>query len=101
MSATLTPRANETAAVHAILESGEYDDAESMAKALVRAVGTELSRRDAFLVVIPDGMFVYGPYWTAGQAQKAWEQQIGSSFAGRGRIAHSFSWEGRKDETTV
>lgn len=96
MSATFTPRATEVAAVQQILEDESYDDAAAMSKAIVRAVGTELSKRDAFLVVVPDGMFVYGPYWTANQAKTAWEKEIGPNFAGGGRIAHSFSWEGRK-----
>lgn len=89
---TLSPRANETETVVALLESDEHTDAASLAKAIVRALGAELARRDAYLIVEPGGSFAYGPYWTEGQARKAWEKEIGPASHGAARIVRSFPW---------
>jgi hypothetical protein len=75
----LIPRSNEVAAVAAILESPEYDDAPSMSKAIVKAVADELLKRDT-VVIVPQGQpFGYGPYWSETQAEKAWTKEIGPS----------------------
>ena len=75
----LIPRSNEVAAVAAILESPDYDDAPSMSKAIVKAVADELLKRDT-VVIVPQGQpFGYGPYWSETQAEKAWTKEIGPS----------------------
>ena len=111
---SIIPRKNETEAAMAILESeiplldGEgnpvvddsgapvlvpaYDDAASRAKALVRAIGTELAKREAYLIIPPDGALAWGPYYTSAQAVRAWEKEIGPATNGAARIARSFPW---------
>ena len=100
---SIIPRKNETEAAVAILEAeiplldGEgnpvvddsgapvlvpaYDDAASMAKALVRAIGTELAKREAYLIIPPDGALAWGPYYTSAQAVRAWEKEMGPAIA--------------------
>lgn len=92
MVVSISPRANETAAVAAVLEDDTHPDAESMAKAVVRALGAELAKRDAYLIVVPDGAFCYGPYFTEAQAVKAWTTQVGPATGGQARIVRSFAW---------
>lgn len=93
-----SPRANETNAVLAILTATDedggplYDDERSMASAIVRALGKEFSHRETFVVYPPDAPFGYGPFWSEKDAERAWTSEIGSSFAGRGRLLRTFPW---------
>lgn len=80
----LTPRANETAAVVAVLTAVDadgnpvYDDETAMAKAAIKALGVELGKRDWY--VMPYGLpgepggVNYGPFATRAEL---------SRFAGR------------------
>ena len=88
----ISPRSNETAAVVEILESGDHDDAASMAKAIVKAVAEQLQRRETFVIFPPDCPFGYGPYWSETDAARAWKKEIGSSFTGQARLLRAFSW---------
>lgn len=87
-----TPRGSEVAAVVAVLESDEFDDAKAMAQAIVRALAKELTLRETYVIVPPDAPFGYGPYWSQKDAEKAWETEIGSSFGRRGRLLRAFPW---------
>lgn len=94
----ISPRANETAAVVAILEDDSHNDARSMAAAIVRAVATELSRRELFVVFPPNAPYGVGPYWTETEAGRAWTKEIGAHFTGDGRLLRTFPWEPKPDE---
>ena len=95
---SLSPRKNETDAVVAILESGAYDDAVDMAKAIVRSLGTELARRETFVVFPPNAPHGHGPFWTQTEAERAWTKEIGAHFSGAGRLLRTFPWEPKADE---
>jgi 2,4-dienoyl-CoA reductase-like NADH-dependent reductase (Old Yellow Enzyme family) len=70
----LTPRKNELDAVIGILESDEYETPAEMARAVVKAVGAELSKRDAFGVAIglrtDSTRLAHGPYFTILEAKR-------------------------------
>ena len=70
----ITPRKNEIAAVEAILNDDSYDDGTAMAKAIVKAVVSELSLRDAYVAGVGypnEGPWLpVGPFWGASDARK-------------------------------
>lgn len=70
----ITPRKNETAAVEAILNSDQYDDATAMAKAIVKAVAGELDKRDKYLVGLgyhgASPHVLVGPFYGEAEATK-------------------------------
>jgi hypothetical protein len=84
---TILPRKNEVEAVLSILESDEYDDAVSMAKQIVKALGAELGRRETFAVTrglaSDDLRVAFGPYYSQGQALK-----VAGAARGIGLVAH-------------
>jgi hypothetical protein len=71
----LTARANEVAAVKAVLLSDEYDDETAMAKACIAALAAELSRRDWYVMPwsLPGegGGVNYGPFATLTELRRA------------------------------
>ncbi|QAY17737.1 hypothetical protein SEA_ASTEN_56 [Streptomyces phage Asten] len=83
----ITPRAQEVNAVVEVLESGEYDDAKSLAKALIKEVAQILAQRDGFALAHTwrDGTagLNFGPFGTEGDAQK-----FGERLGGVGGTAH-------------
>jgi hypothetical protein len=88
----ISPRSNETAAVLAVLESEEFDSAQSMARACVKAVAAELALRDQYIVYPPGSPVGYGPFWSETDAARAWKKEIGSSFDGQARLLRTFAW---------
>ena len=71
---TLLPRKNEVDLVLSILESDDYDDASAMSKAIVKALGAELAKRETFAVsrglASDDFRSAHGPFYSQGQAIK-------------------------------
>lgn len=66
------------AAVVAVLESEEYDDAGAMSRRIVQVVAEELAKRDAYGVGIglktDDLVLPHGPYYTQNDAKRAAKQ---------------------------
>lgn len=71
----MIPRKNEIEEVIKVLESSEYEDSETMAKALIKKVGDLLSLRDTFGVGVAFApaehpFLVIGPCYDKRSAQK-------------------------------
>lgn len=88
----ITPRTDEVKAVIAILESDEHDNAQSMAKALIKEVADMLDMRDWWALAhrfsAQDDGLNWGPYSSPAECQKAAEKHIG---AGEARAVKIFS----------
>ncbi|AOQ27033.1 hypothetical protein SEA_GODPOWER_58 [Streptomyces phage Godpower] len=83
----ITPRAQEVNAVLEIMESDEFEDGKSMAKALIKEVAQILAQRDSFALAHTwqDGTagLNFGPFGTEGDATK-----FGERLGGVGGTAH-------------
>jgi hypothetical protein len=70
-------RKDERAAVAALLESGDYPDADSMAEAVLKVAWEALCARETHAIAIrvdgnPDGpTLLYGPFTDQGSAKRA------------------------------
>lgn len=71
---SISPRANEVQAVVKIMESQDYDTAEQMAAAIVRAVAAELAKRDSLGVAAgfpgEGPVLAVGPFYDSRDVQK-------------------------------
>lgn len=71
---SISPRKNEIDAAITVLQSEEYETPEQMARALVKSISAELSKRDAFGVGIglrTDNLrLAHGPYYTQLEAKR-------------------------------
>ncbi len=95
----LTPRANEVSTVSAILDSDDFETVDDMSRAVVRALGAELSRRETYMIVPGHTPYAYGPYWTVKEAERAWTAHLGPALGGEARLLRSVSWN--RDEGSV
>jgi hypothetical protein len=80
------PRAEEVAAITAILNSDEHDDDKSMAKALLRQAAELIANRETWAVFPSSGVVGHGPYWSSKDAERAWSKGIGETYGSQGRL---------------
>ena len=75
----IAPRGNEIAAIEELLESSEYEDGRSLARAILSKAYETLLEREWFLTIVQDGplSWAYGLSATQGAAAK-W--QLGADF---------------------
>jgi hypothetical protein len=89
----ITPRAEEIREIVAMLESGDYDGPEALAKDLFKHIAGLLWFRESYVLGVRVGDVVYGfgPFYAQAEAAKFGKQYEGSLFA-KGRAQGGDGW---------
>lgn len=93
----MLPRKDEVDLVAALLDDEGYTDAQSMARAIVSQLGDKILERECYAVWAVGAPLMYGPYWTSGQAVKAWGRMARGV---PGRIVPVRPWSPLEDKGT-
>lgn len=77
----VTPRGTEVKAIAELLDSGDFDSAEAMAKAVIKRVAELLSERDMYAWVYresPEAFYLpFGPFTSDSEARKFAGKYVG------------------------
>lgn len=91
---SITRSKDELARIVALLESDTFDTEEQLAYAVLKEAAEIIAGRGMWMVRPSNAPVWWGPYWTLGQAEKAWETQVGpvAGGGGRGEVAWVSPW---------
>lgn len=83
--ARFTRRKDEVERITALLESDDFDSAEQLAGAILQEAVDIIGGRHSWVLwsrLYPE--VGWGPYWTEGQAVKAWTDSVGPALGAKG-----------------
>lgn len=88
----ITRKQAEIARIAALLESEEYDTAERLAYAVLKEAAEIVTERQLWVVATEGQPFLWGPYWTPDQADKAWRTELGGITGRAGRVVRVYPY---------